>query len=126
MREEVHNWLLQGEEDFDTAKLCFTGKKYYMTAFLCQQTVEKALKALFLHKNKGLVPQSHSLIYLAENTNIPKNFYSFLKQLTPKFIDTRYPDASIDLPVRIYDAENTKPILEKTKEVLEWIKKELK
>ncbi len=88
--------------------------------------VEKALKALFLYENKGLVPQSHSLIYLANNTTLPKKYYSFLRELTPKFVNTRYPDAASDLPYLLYDKENTKPIIEQSGEVLEWIQKKLK
>ena len=126
MRKEIKNWSDQSNDDFDSAKFNFNGKKFYVAAFLCQQAVEKALKALFLYEKKGEVPQSHSLIYLATNTSIPKNFYSFLKELTPKFIDTRYPDASIDLPSRIYDEENTKRLLDKSEDVLEWIKNQLK
>jgi len=63
---------------------------------------------------------------LTAQTFIPDQFYSFLKELTPKFVDTRYPDASVDLPSRIYDRENTKRIMDKSKEVLEWIKNRLK
>ena len=126
MRKEIQNWLDQANDDFDSAKFNFNGKKFYVAAFLCQQAVEKALKALFLHEKKGEVPQSHSLIYLATNTSTPKSFYSFLKELTPKFVDTRYPDASVDLPSRIYDEDNTRGIVDKSKEVLEWIKKRLK
>jgi len=126
MRKEIKNWSDQANDDFDSAKFNFNGKKFYVAAFLCQQAVEKALKALFLYEKKGEVPQSHSLIYLATNTSVPKSFYSFLKELTPKFIDTRYPDASVDLPSRIYDEENTKRILDKTKDMLAWIKNQLK
>ena len=126
MRQEIKNWSDQSNDDFDSAKFNFNGKKFYVAAFLCQQAVEKALKALFLYEKKGEIPQSHSLIYLATNTSIPRNFYSFLKELTPKFIDTRYPDASIDLPSRIYDEENTKRLLDKSEDILEWIKNHLK
>jgi HEPN domain-containing protein len=87
--------------------------------------VEKALKALFLTQTKGEVPQSHSLIYLASNTSVPKQWYSFLRQLTPKFVDTRYPDAAVDLPSRIYDKENTIGLLEMSGEILTWISKRL-
>ena len=52
---------------------------------------------------------------------IPKKFYSFLKELTPKFIDTKYPDASIDLPSHIYDKQITERLLKETKEVLKLI-----
>jgi len=72
------------------------------------------------------VPQSHSLIYLASNTTTPKKFYSFLKELTPKFIDTRYPDASVDLPSRIYDKNNTEKIVKGSKEVMKWAETKLK
>jgi len=125
MNEKISNWMKQSETDFIAAKYNFEGKMYYVCAFLCQQSVEKALKGLFLYEKKGLVPQSHSLIYLATNTSVPQKFYSFLKELTPKFIDTRYPDASVDLPSNIYDKENTLKLLKKSEEVLKWIKKSL-
>src|SRR3989344_4268722 len=118
MRKEIQNWFDQSKDDFDGAEYNFDGEKFYIAAFLCQQAVEKALKALFLYEKKGEVPQSHSLIYLATNTSAPEKFFSFLKELTPKFVDTRYPDASVDLPKRIYDKENTTGLLKKSKEVL--------
>ncbi|MEK6873666.1 MAG: HEPN domain-containing protein [Nanoarchaeota archaeon] len=126
MREEIKRWFDQSDNDFDGANYNFNGGKFYIAAFFCQQAVEKALKALFLYENKGAVPQSHSLVYLAKNTSIPEKYFSFLRELTPKFIDTRYPDASVDLPSNIYDEENTKEILDKSKEVLIWIKKKIK
>ena len=126
MREEIKRWLDQSINDFDAANYNFNGEKFYVAAFLCQQAVEKALKALFLFEKKGEVPQSHSLIYFANNTSTPQEFYSFLRELTPKFVDTRYPDASVDLPSNIYDEKNTLEIIEKSMEVLEWIKKKIK
>jgi HEPN domain-containing protein len=122
LRREIQNWIDQSNDDFDGALFNYEGGKYYIAAFLCQQAVEKALKALFLDEKKGEVPQSHSLIYLATNTSVPDKFLSFLRELTPKYVDTRYPDASVDLPSRIYDKENTKGILDKSGEVLAWIK----
>ncbi|MGM5482242.1 MAG: HEPN domain-containing protein [Nanobdellota archaeon] len=126
MRYEIRVWLEQSDADIDGAKFNFDGGKYYIAAFLCQQAVEKALKALFLHEKKGEIPQSHSLVYLASNTNVAQDYMSFLKELTPKFIDTRYPDASVDLPANIYDKENTQRLLEKSMEVLQWIKSQMK
>lgn len=125
MRQEVQNWWQQAKDDLDAAEYNFKGSKFYLAAFMCQQAVEKALKALFLQEKKGTVPQSHSLIYLATNTSTPKKFYSFLKELTPKFVDTRYPDASVDLPSKIYDEQNTKRLLDGAKEVITWINETL-
>ncbi len=125
MRQEILNWWHQAKEDIDSAEYCFQGKKFYLAAFMCQQAVEKALKSFYLFQKKGAVPQSHSLIYLATEAGVPNKFYSFLKELTPKFIDTRYPDASVDLPSRIYDAKNTEKLIKGAKEVLKWIEKKL-
>lgn len=118
MRREIEVWIEQAADDLDGAKYDFDGGKYYQAAFWCQQAVEKALKALFLLEKKGMVPQSHSLIYLASNTSCPEKYFSFLKELTPKFIDTRYPDAAVDLPRNIYDKENTEKIVSKSAEVI--------
>lgn len=125
MRKEIEDWWLQSQDDFDAAEYNFSGGKYFVAAFLCQQAVEKALKALFLQETKGSVPQSHSLIYLGTNTSLPQRFHSFLRQLTPKYVDTRYPDAAVDLPSRIYDADNTRGLLENSKEIIEWVRKSL-
>ena len=65
-------------------------------------------------------------LYFAKNTSIPEKYFSFLRDLTPKFIDTRYPDMSVDLPSNIYDKVNTGLILIKSEEVLKWIEKNLK
>ena len=126
MREEILNWWKQAKYDLKCAEDNFEIKHYSFTAFLCQQAVEKSLKALFLLEKKGLVPQSHSLMYFAINTSTPKKFHSFLRDLTPKFVNTRYPDAASDLPFMLYDEKNTKPILEQSREIIAWIREKLK
>jgi len=127
MRPDVQIWWLQAEDDFDAAEYNYKGGKFFLAAFMCQQAVEKALKALFLQEKKGLLPQSHSLIHLARESGVvPDKFSSFLRELTPKFIDTRYPDAAVDLPSRIYDAQNTEKFITGAREVLGWVKTKLK
>ncbi|HLC32446.1 MAG TPA: HEPN domain-containing protein [Candidatus Nanoarchaeia archaeon] len=126
MRQDVQIWWLQSEDDFDAAEYNFKGGKFFLAAFMSQQAVEKALKALFLQEKKGVVPQSHSLVYLSNETGVPHKFTSFLRELTPKFIDTRYPDAAVDLPSRIYDQKNTEKFLVGAKEVISWVKTRLK
>ena len=67
MREETKNWLKQAEMDFETAKGNVEIKKYYATAFFCQQTAEKALKAMALEKLREPA-RSHNLLELAKKT----------------------------------------------------------
>ena len=48
MREEIKNLWEQTEKDFEVAEKNFKIKEYYVSAFFCQQSVEKTLKAFFM------------------------------------------------------------------------------
>ena len=39
-------WLAQAEKDLEMAEKLYESEQYYLVAFLCQQSVEKALKNL--------------------------------------------------------------------------------
>ncbi len=125
MREEVNNWWLQAEDDFDSAEKNHSIKKYHLVVFLCQQAVEKGLKAVFIHKKEQGPGLTHSLIYLASEVKLPPEFFKFLRELTPQFVTTRYPDAAYGLPKDLYDKEMAKEYLKKTKEVLKWLKSQI-
>ncbi|KYK28553.1 MAG: hypothetical protein AYK19_20860 [Theionarchaea archaeon DG-70-1] len=75
-----------------------------MVAFLCQQAVEKSLTALILHTKREFYP-SHSLIYLGKSVGIPHTFHSFLRELTPQYTISRYPNAAGEVPFELYDEE---------------------
>lgn len=94
MRKEIENWWKQSLEDFDTAKINFSAKKYYASAFFCQQSAEKALKTLILTKSKERYVEGHSLIYLSKIAKIPNEFIPEMKKLSPTYILSRYPNAS--------------------------------
>lgn len=126
MKEEIKNLIEQGEKDFEVAKKNFDIEEYYVSAFLCQQSIEKILKAYFAIKNGKSAGATHSLIYLAKETQIPKDFYDFLGSLTPEFITTRYPDVAGDAPYRLYHKEKIKVYLIKSEELIKWIKNQIK
>ncbi|MBU7047510.1 MAG: HEPN domain-containing protein [Theionarchaea archaeon] len=102
MRREINNWWIQAERDLLSARNAFKSKDYYVTAFLCQQAVEKSLKALILHMKREFNP-SHSLIYLGKSVGIPDMFHSFLRDLTPQYTISRYPNSSGEIPFELYD-----------------------
>ena len=52
MMEEIKKWLEQAEKDFETAKYNLEGDKIEAGMFFLQQSVEKALKAVHIKKNK--------------------------------------------------------------------------
>jgi len=47
MRQEIEVWFNQSQYDFDAAQYNYQGGQYNVAAFLCQQSVEKALYGLF-------------------------------------------------------------------------------
>jgi len=125
MREEIENWLKQANKDLEAAQKNFEIKEYYISAFLCQQAIEKGLKAVILLKTKEKII-GHSLIHLGKLADIPNKFISKLKIISPQYFLSRYPDATEDVPFELYDDEIVKNFLAIAKEVLEWINLQFK
>jgi len=126
MRKEIENWWKQAQEDFDAAKYNFQGKKYYLVAFLCQQTIEKALKAAIIFKTGEKNIEGHSLIYLGKYAKIPSEFFPDLKKVSPQYFISRYPDLTEETPYELYDKEIVEEFIETAERVLSWTKKQLK
>lgn len=125
MRNQIKRLIKQAEDDLNTAKDLLEDEKYYASVFFSQQCVEKSLKALYIKEKKESTGKTHSLIYLGKQTTLPKKHYTFLRNLTPEFVLTRYPDAAEELPSELYDEETASKYLEKTEEVLKWIQNKI-
>ncbi len=125
MRKEAELFLKQALKDLELAEKNYEVEGYYVCAFLCHQALEKALKALYILIYKKFPEKTHSLVTLGKKINIPKELLSILRELTPDFIISRYPDVIGELPYEIYDEETTKCKLLKTKKIMDWILKEI-
>jgi HEPN domain-containing protein len=125
MRIEAKLWWGQAEKDFEAARKNFDIEEYYLVAFLCQQAVEKGLKATYIEKLKTSPGPIHSLLILANAVGVPGAYLTTLRKLSVDFVATRYPDAATGLPYENYDKTIAKERLEETEKVLKWIKKEL-
>ena len=123
MKEEIKKWIEQAKADFDTAKINFNGKRYYASVLFCQQCLEKALKALWLKQLKKSFPYIHDLTFFMKKLKLPKEFENICKDLTSAYAETRYPTDVI--PLKKFSKQDSKEVLDKTKEVLEWIKKRI-
>ncbi|MCK4760980.1 MAG: HEPN domain-containing protein [Candidatus Aminicenantes bacterium] len=125
--KRVKHWLAQGKEDIETADIMFRSKRWKYTIFMCRQSVEKYLKAIFL-KNKGeFPPRIHNLFRLAEKidkTLFPDGYLEFLSELSLYYIQSRYPE-DIDKMAEINNKKRAEEILNETKEVIKWLKKTL-
>jgi len=58
-------WIERAEYDLETAKAMRQTGRYLYVGFMCQQTVEKALKAV-IAKQGVFPPKVHDLVRLAE------------------------------------------------------------
>ncbi|MHA1788789.1 MAG: HEPN domain-containing protein [Candidatus Helarchaeota archaeon] len=125
MRKEAKNWWKQAKKDLEVAEKNFEIEEYYVTVFFCQQSVEKALKALFIIKKSKFPEQTHSLIYLGKQLQIDHQFFSLLQDLTPEFVTTRYPDIVGEAPFELYGKDNTLYFLKRTKEFFKWIENQI-
>ena len=120
MKPETKKWLELAKEDYDTAKYNFEGKKYRIAAFLCQQSVEKALKSIMLEKI-GKVRQIHDLVELGREVGVRLDILNELKDLTLAYVYSRYPD--------VIQVNNLKDkashFLEVCQEILKWVEENL-
>ncbi len=120
MRKEIQNWWKKAKQDLDSAKYNFKGKRYDVSAFLCQQSAEKALKALLLKKS-GKVRKIHDLVELGKNVGLPADLLDSSKELTLAYIYTRYPD----VPEVKNFGKIVRRFLKVSEETLKWVKKQL-
>ena len=121
MKEETKKWMKKAEEDLKAAKLMFKAKKYEYAAFWCQQSAEKAFKAVQIEKESRF-DKIHDLVILAKKTGAPEEIIEICKRLTIAYVYARYPDASSGKEDM---KEISEKFIEKSKEVMKWVKSKL-
>jgi len=87
-------WTERAEYDLETAKAMQQTGRYLYVGSMCQQTIEKALKAVIA--KKGIFPpKTHDLLRLVEsaglNTILNEEQNHLLDELHPLNIEARYP-----------------------------------
>ncbi len=124
MRQGTKEWLKQAQYDLETAEIMYKGSRYVYTVFMCHLAVEKALKALFTERAGIVPPRIHNLIKLAKITraNLNENQIEFISTLNMAGIGTRYPEL-LDEAIKKYPQNITLDYLNKTREVIQCLKK---
>ena len=126
--KNIKIWLEIAEEDLDTAICCFNNKKLMWSVVMCQQAIEKILKALYV-KNTGQIPEkTHNLIKLVQNVEITNNLDEetiiLFNKLILYYLGSRYPDKRAKLQAEC-NYGFVEDIINKTKEVFKWVKEKL-
>ena len=120
----IKNWLEQAESDLESAEYNLKGKRFDVTAYLSQQSSEKALKALYIKIHNKLW-NHHDLIKLAELIKAPENIIKICNELNPIYAEDRYPDFSDTIPAKKFTEKEVRDFLNKSKEVVKWTKENL-
>lgn len=118
-------WFDRSEEDLKAAKAMLEAHRYTWCAFICQQAVEKYLKAWYVKKFNEIPPYIHKLEKLCKilGLEIPDQLLDSIVRIDRYYIATRYPDYKEEVGIATY--EEAKNIFEKTKRVLKWLKEQL-
>jgi HEPN domain-containing protein len=125
VRRDVRLWWEQAKHDLGTAEHNLAGGRYDAAIFYCEQAVEKALKALTIHAKRLSPGPTHSLIALGRLCRVPKTFSTFLRTLTSEYFLSRHPDAAGEVPYTLYDGTEARDYLRTSKELLQWVAKQL-
>jgi HEPN domain-containing protein len=127
LNEKVEYWLDLAHYDFVTAKAMLQTDRYLYVGFMCQQTVEKALKAMIARdcSENEFPPKIHNLTKLAERTEVfnamDKKQRDFLRELNPLNIEARYPEYKNEL-LAMLTKDKCVEFITETENLLCWIK----
>lgn len=120
MMKEVDDWLELAKNDFNAAKDSFKSKHFDWACFQMQQSVEKALKAILMLKEKRII-KTHDLVFLAEKVQLPLEYKEICKELTLMYLPVRYPDSAEIKNIQ----QKAERYLNLVEAVLRWTEKQL-
>ncbi|SPD75635.1 HEPN domain protein [uncultured Desulfobacterium sp.] len=127
MDKIVAHWVEQSRYDLDTAKAMLIAARYLYVAYMCQQAIEKMIKAIIAQQGKENYP-IHNLNRLAEIAEISNELsqeqLDFIAELTPYHIEARYGDYKESLS-EIIDEQRARSVYEKTLGLFQWLYKKI-
>ena len=125
MSEKHEEWLKQANYDMDTADAMFSSGRYFYAVFMCHLSIEKSLKGLYSKELDEVPPKTHNLLYLLKKIQkkSDQDLQKFITKLNTASVATRYPDDLAKIQAA-YTEKITKEMIEKSKDVLKWVKKQ--
>ena len=127
MGKDFENYTSFSEYDFATAKHLLKAGRYVYVIFMCHMSLEKMLKAIFSKRLNRTAPKTHNLLYLVKETKteLPPEHFDFVSKINNASIVTRYPEDFKKL-ISSYPSQVAKEYLEKTENILSWLKQHVK
>src|SRR3989344_2787694 len=121
MDKDSKDWWMQAEADLETAKSI---GKYYAVVIFAQQAAEKALKALFITKNRKTPPKIHDLVELCSLVQAPDAIKKEAADLSQTYLMSRYPGAAPEIPAKFYTKEKAEHFLHEAEVIVAWAQKQ--
>ena len=123
-------WEDIAQYDLETAQALLDAHRYLYVVFMCQQTIEKLVKGLYVLYNGNDPAKTHNINFIFSTIrwgNTSKHFSSkvsdykrFFVVLRSYYIAQRYPLYDEKLSTSL-DRKEAFEVLEKTKEVFSWL-----
>ncbi|HLE12272.1 MAG: hypothetical protein A2504_10195 [Bdellovibrionales bacterium RIFOXYD12_FULL_39_22] len=122
-------WLDRALYDLETAVSLLKEGRLLYVMFMCQQAVEKALKAYFLYHHEATPPYVHNLSRLAKESDLENELtradIEFLDDLNSYYIASRYPD-EMDEIIPLCTQIKCSETLTSSKKLVSWLKNKMK
>ena len=127
--DKVNYWVEIAADDLCFAKECLKINRFLYVGFMCHQTIEKILKAMFVIKFPAETPPyTHDLLKLAKATSLYEIMSieqkNIIRTLGPLNIEARYPSVKNDIYSSL-NKERCDFIFKQTEELFQWIKNQL-
>lgn len=127
MREEARWWYDTALRDLAMSEAALAKEIYEGCAFHCQQTAEKALKAVLAAR--GEHSRTHTCVRLLEELRSlgleTASVETPARRLDPHYLTARYPNGGDGPPEMFYDEEIATALLEDARKVLEFARAQL-
>jgi len=119
----IKMWLDRVEYDMETAKAMLQTGRWIYAIFMCQQSLEKCMKALIASEDKEIIP-IHNLRRLAEIASIIHEFEESvlikLDFLSSYYINARYKEDLSELSKGISETV-VKEFIQFTEDTIKWL-----
>lgn len=126
VEQEVVYWRNTAEKDLQFASRLIAradAEETLYSLFFLHLALEKVFKAYIVKRTKKLPPKIHNLLILAEmgEVTLSEEQNDFCGKINLYNIESHYPNLFIPTPT----LEKAKEYLEQTKELMEWLIKQL-
>lgn len=121
---QVARWMDQARHDLENARKTFRIHVYDVAIISCEQSLEKALKALYIAQKQVFAPRTHEIAFFAEETQMRPLLDATLLKLQDLYFLLRYPEPDGPMPFALATREDAQMIIKLTAAALPMIQME--